>query len=301
MSEIIALEGKVREYREYLLKLELLHQEGKVTDEVYQELKNIYSRELEKYENELKKRLAKEEKTQVTTTGQDSYTLIPPKPVRMIEHTLSNTTIIKAKKAEAMPTLVRVAELGKQRVRIAKAFNAFASRLRRRVETEGKLLAVERIKGLIIEDTLEPASVFTILSFVIICLFITPIIFAVLYGPLIGFIIAILVIVSLAVRNRTLSSFKHAVQHHTSPQLEGTKVYPFLHGKKAGTKNGYYWRESKIEDVLEPASLSFILFILFTIVFLPIYIAVVFDPLFAFIIAIISIVTVIAGYHSGSS
>ncbi|MEM4005159.1 MAG: hypothetical protein QXM43_05945, partial [Desulfurococcaceae archaeon] len=59
--ELEVVEGKVREYREYLLKLELLHQEGKVTDEVYQELKNIYSRELEKYENELKKRLAKED------------------------------------------------------------------------------------------------------------------------------------------------------------------------------------------------------------------------------------------------
>jgi len=49
------VESKVREFREYLLKLELLRREGKVTDKVYQELKNMYSKELEKYENELKR------------------------------------------------------------------------------------------------------------------------------------------------------------------------------------------------------------------------------------------------------
>jgi len=53
--ELDVVESKVREFREYLLKLELLRREGKVTDKVYQELKNMYSKELEKYENELKR------------------------------------------------------------------------------------------------------------------------------------------------------------------------------------------------------------------------------------------------------
>jgi len=303
MSEIMTLEGKIREFREYLSKLELLRQEGKVTDKVYQELKNMYSKELKKYENkleELRKRLAEEEKTQVITMGQDSYAPAPPKPVHTVEHTLSDTTVITAKKTEAMPTLVRVTELGEQRVRIAKALDALASRLRRRVEAVGKSLTVERLKRLIIEDTLEPASDFTILFFII-NLILLPIVFELLFGPLIGFIIAILIIVSVAVRNRTLSSFKPSVQHHTPPQLEETKVYPSLHEKRARTKTGYYWRKSKNEDTLEPASLSFILFILFTIIFLPIYIAVVFNPLVAFIIAVVSIIAVIAGYRSGSS
>ncbi|MEM0023459.1 hypothetical protein [Thermofilum sp.] len=60
-----AAESKIREYRNFLLKLEQLHEKGGVTDEVYQELKKIYSKELEKYEEELKKIKGKLDKIKI--------------------------------------------------------------------------------------------------------------------------------------------------------------------------------------------------------------------------------------------
>ncbi|MEM2186638.1 MAG: hypothetical protein QXT37_06675 [Thermofilaceae archaeon] len=286
MSEIMTLEGKIREFREYLSKLELLRQEGKVTDEVYQELKNTYSRELKKYENkleELRKRLAEEGETHVITTRQDSYTPAPPKPAHTIEHTLSDTTVITAKKTEAMPTLARVSVLWEHRVRIAKALDALASRLRWRVEAGGKSLTVERLKRLVFVNSIYQHPVITNVK--------DPTKYS-LRGMKIS---------REAMRTRIHSSSKPAMQHYTPSQLEGTKVYPSLHEKKVRTKTDYYWRKSKIEDYLEPASLSFIFFIVFSIVLLPIFFAVVYNPLIAFIIAIISIIAVIAGYRSGSS
>ncbi|MEM3974312.1 MAG: hypothetical protein QW320_08095 [Ignisphaera sp.] len=71
MNDIETLEGRIRELREYLLRLEQLHEMGEITDEVYQELKNTYSKELERYEAELeesKKKLEVEGATQVVAT-----------------------------------------------------------------------------------------------------------------------------------------------------------------------------------------------------------------------------------------
>jgi len=84
VSEIEALEAKIRELKEYLLKLEQLHEKCGVTDEVYQELKKIYSKELEKYEvalDELKKRLEGGEQTRVVRVTQGLQASALPEPV----------------------------------------------------------------------------------------------------------------------------------------------------------------------------------------------------------------------------
>ncbi|MEM4453057.1 MAG: hypothetical protein QW182_07660, partial [Thermosphaera sp.] len=110
MSEIEVLEAKIRELRKYLLKLEQLHEKGEVTDEVYQELKNEYSKELKKYEfalEELKKRLEVERRKQVVTVTQSLQASASPEPILATKKyppsqkikVITRTSLIKLKNA----------------------------------------------------------------------------------------------------------------------------------------------------------------------------------------------------------
>lgn len=118
LPEIKFLEGVVKEYEGYLLKLEQMHERGEVIDEVYQDLKNMYTEEFEKNRSkleELKKKLEEDKGTQVKTMrveGFDSSALLKT------EHTIgytpwSNTILVKGKskastKASAHPYQRRV-------------------------------------------------------------------------------------------------------------------------------------------------------------------------------------------------
>lgn len=61
--ELETVEEKIRKYREYLSKLEEKRKKGEVTDLVYIVLKDTYSKELEKHEEELKTIKEKLDKT----------------------------------------------------------------------------------------------------------------------------------------------------------------------------------------------------------------------------------------------
>lgn len=277
MSEIEVLENRIKMLREHLKEIETMYEIGMLTDEVYHKLKRSYSKEIETCEkalSDLKKRFEYRKETQDVLITHGSYMQKSPELEHVedlfVEYTISDT-IDGARNSQSIPSIKFYYK--SQQVEGIK-MHSLSQKQKIKAETNSNIR----------KETNENVQSRLILIFSIIFLlyFISGFIYPKISMILLPIIIAMGIILEIK---------KFLIRR--------TRVYSSLQEKELKAGMDFSEEHSKNDNSKHESFFYMYLFVL-AIVLLLILAAAILNPILVLIIAVISMIALIAGYLTGS-